>query len=125
MVLDPDLCTVSDQAPTDFEIRRVFSADLQALLFSRQADRSLRIGSRLPGFALPSADGELVSDPELLSIGPLAITPQSRHLVSVLQCGSACARICGGWHSPEWRHAGRDLLRRRRRTTADRSVRTV
>jgi len=71
---DPRLCSVPDQTAADFEIRREFSLDLQALTSSRQAERALGAGARLPDFTLRDTDGAPVSAAELLSIGPLVIT---------------------------------------------------
>ena len=74
MMRDPRLCTVPDQAAADFEILRRFSDDLRTLVLSRHAELCIGVGGQFPGFSLPDIEGALVSDAELLSIGPLVVT---------------------------------------------------
>jgi peroxiredoxin len=47
------------------------TADLMA---SGQAERTLKVGERVPIFALPNAHGELVRSADLLARGPLVLT---------------------------------------------------
>ena len=41
---------------------------------SGQAERALGVGARVPVFALPNQDGEIISSPDLLAGGPLVMS---------------------------------------------------
>lgn len=56
------------------EIKEVMRRATADLIASGQAGRALGVGDRVPGFALPDADGKLVTSRDLLAQGPLVLT---------------------------------------------------
>jgi peroxiredoxin len=62
-----------DEMSAEFEIHRVVIEDLRLRMASPKV-WSLGVGSRLPDFLLPDAEGAPVASSELLSIGPLVVT---------------------------------------------------
>jgi peroxiredoxin len=71
-----------DAMRTDKEEGRIFPPDVVALMqkstadlaASGQAERALKAGDLAPSFALPDANGALVSSQDLLAKGPLVLT---------------------------------------------------
>ncbi len=59
---------------TPEERRSVLRANTEQLVQSGVAEKALKVGDRIPMFALPNAVGKIVSSEELLNRGPLVIS---------------------------------------------------
>ena len=56
------------------ERRAVMEAAMQELRDSGILDRVAKVGDKLPPFALPNGDGEIVRSADVLAKGPLVLT---------------------------------------------------
>ncbi len=56
------------------ETRAIMDAATQNLRDSGIMDRTLRVGDRLPDFALANAQGDIVRSTDLLARGPMVVT---------------------------------------------------
>ncbi len=56
------------------ERRSILRAATQKIVQSGVAEKALKVGDRLPGFALPNAVGEVISSQGLLKRGPLVVS---------------------------------------------------